>query len=192
MRIWIMAAALTLVAGAAAAGPVDGAVAKGALFSPKGAQASIGAQPFLSSSDIKVLEQVAATQKYYGAVALSPDEGLMSEATFAAANYHAVEPAREAALAACNARRKKGSKPCVLVGDILPVGWTKGRPVQLSTDATAGFEQDYLPAKAPKALAGSLETGHWAIATGAGAREKAVQDCAAKGGAGDCRVLLAD
>lgn len=192
MRIWITAAALTLIAGAAAANPVSGAAAKGALFSPKGAEAEISAQPFLSASDIKVLEQVAATQKYYGAVALSPDEGLMSEATFAAANYHAVAPAREAALAACNGKRKKASKPCVIVGDILPVGWKEGAAVQLSTDATAGFEQEYLVAKAPKALAGSATTGHWAIATGAGAREKAIKDCAAKGGAKDCRVMVAD
>lgn len=192
MKSWVMAGLLAVTAsGAWAADVVSGRAAGRALFSPKGAQAAVGTQPFLTEKDVQILEQVAATQKYYGAIALSPDEGLMSEATFAAANYHDVAPAREAALAACNGKRKKGSAPCVIVGDILPVKWKKGAVLQLSADATSGFEQKYQPAQAPKALAISLRTGHWAIASGSGAPERAVADCAREG-ASDCRVVVSD
>ena len=133
-----LGATLSMVMGLAApamAAPVPATVAEAALFSPKGAQAIILRSPGLSAQDVEALRQVAATQKYYGAVAISPEEGLLSGATVAAANYHDVENARKAALASCNERRKKGADRCIVVADIVPVNWRKGARVQLSTDA---------------------------------------------------------
>lgn len=169
----------------AAAAPVGGAVAEGALFSPKGAQAVILRTPGLKPQDVEALRQVAATQKYYGAIAISPEEGLMSQATVAATNYHDVENARKAALANCDSRRKKGADRCVVVADIVPVNWKKGAKVQLSTDATAAFEA----LRGARFLAASAATGDWGAGSDGAA---AVQACVAKSGARDCELVIAN
>lgn len=176
-----------LTAGAMAE-PVTGKVAKGALFAPQGAQARIVPQ-ILNAREEQIIEQAAMVQKYYGAVALSPDEGLMSEATVAAANFHDLAAAHRVALAACDAKRVKASKPCVIVADIVPSGWVPGRPVQLSQDATAGFEGGFMAASAPRAFAISPETGHWGHGVG---RDAALAACAAMGGAKDCEIIIQD
>lgn len=177
--------ALVALGAPAAAAPVTGAVAEAALFSPKGAQAVILRTPGLKPQDVEALRQVAATQKYYGAVAISPDEGLLSAATVAAANYHDVDNARKAALASCNDRRKKGADRCVVVADIVPVNWAKGARVQLSTDATAAFEA----LRGARFVAASATTGNWGTGGNAAA---AMRDCAAKSGARDCAIVIAD
>lgn len=176
---------LLSVAGPLAAGPVTSAVAEAALFPPKGAQAVILRSPGLSAADVEALRQVAATQKYYGAIAISPDEGLMAAPTLAATNYHDVQNARAAALATCNDKRKKGAARCVVVADIVPINWTKGAKIQLSTDATAAVESS----AAPRHLAISPTTGDW----GQGANPSAaVAACAAKKAAKDCAIAISD
>lgn len=181
-----LGATLSVVMGLAApamAAPVPAAVAEAALFSPKGAQAIILRSPGLSAQDVEALRQVAATQKYYGAVAISPEEGLLSGATVAAANYHDVENARKAALASCNDRRRKGADRCILVADIVPVNWKKGARIQLSTDATAGFQQG------ARIIAVSATTGDWGMGADAAAAQAA---CQAKSGARDCAIAVSD
>lgn len=184
-RFGAILAVCAVVAAPALAAPVGGQVAEAALYSPKGAQAVVLRTPGLKPEDVEALRQVAATQKYYGAVAISPDEGLLSPATVAAANYHDVENARAAALASCNDRRKKGADRCVVVADIVPVGWKKGAKLQLSTDATAGFEA----LKGPRFLAASADTGNWGAGADAAA---ALAACRAKSGARDCELVISD
>jgi hypothetical protein len=191
MRKNLMLAAV-LVAGAAhvaGAEAVDGKAAKKALFPATGASVQVMKQAFLSDDQAKILGAVAGEQPYYGAIAVSPDEGLMSEATIAAANYHSVEAASAAAAAGCDAARK-GAAPCVIVALVRPKGW-EARPLQLSADATAAFRKDYEGKGA--ALAVSAGTGAWGMAKGKGAAEAAVAACAAKlTGANDCAVVVAD
>ena len=76
----------------------------------------------------------------------------------------------------------------------LPADYS-AQPLQLSVDATRAFRDDYRPARAPKAMAISPDTGKWAIARGDGAGNAAVSQCNAQAatlGAQDCYVAIAD
>lgn len=163
-----------------------GAKAKKLLFPADKAEAVLVTPSVLPENQAAVLQQVGATQLYYGAIAISPDEGMMVEATVAAANYHSVEAASVAATAECDAKRK-GETPCVVVAVIQPKGW-KAKGLQLSSDATKGFKETY-PRKGG-ALAVSQVSGAWGVGVGA---EAAIAACAAKSDkATDCAVIIQD
>lgn len=167
----------------------DGNAAKKALYPADEIGVQVMKQSFLVDNQAEILASVATQQPYYGAIAVSPVDGLMSEATIAAANYHTVEAASVAALAGCDAARQ-GDEPCVIVALIRPKGWD-ARPIQLSADATAAFRKDY--AGKGGALAASASTGTWAMAKGDDAQNAAVAACAAKlTGENDCSVIIAD
>ncbi len=177
---------ITVLPGAALAETLSGDAARTQLFDPAGVQVGIVANAALPADQTEILKVVAADQPYYGAIAISPGEGLMSEATVAAANYHDERAATAAALAGCSAK-KTADAACVVVAVIRPKGW-EARAVTLSADATAGFEKDY-PAKGG-ALAISASTGAWGIAAGG---DDAVAACSAKNSAAtDCVVVIAD
>lgn len=161
---------------------VDGKAAKAALFPAVVAEVEILAAAGLPKDQAAALEMVGGQQPYYGAIAISPDDGLMSEATVAAANYHDTDAASAAALADCNAK-KTGKTDCVIAALIRPKGWEK-RDLQLSSDASAGFTADYKQG----ALAISALTGAWGIGADADA---AVKDCASKNDqTKDCAVVI--
>ena len=174
----------TLLAGAGhvQAQTVTPDAAAAMLYAPKTAEVELTAPDALPKDQAKVLKMVAMDQPYYGAIAISPDEGLMSEATVAAANYHAVEAASAAALAECNAK-KKGAADCVVVAVVRPEGW-QAQPAQLSSDATAAFQAD-----PSGVMAVSAATGSWGKGASA---EAAIADCQARNvAAQDCAVLIA-
>ncbi len=185
---------LGLVAGlgaTASAQPLSGEAAQALLFAATGSEVEMLAPGLLPDDQVELLRQVGATQPYYGAIAVSPDEGIMVEATVAAANHHSVEAASAEALAACDARRK-GAKRCAVVALIRPAGWAE-RAFQLSSGATAGFVGDYAKVRRDKAFAVSPSTGGWGVAKGRDAATKAVQDCATKPPQpADCRVVVQD
>ena len=166
-----------------------GKAAKTALFADSEVAVEVTKHSFLVDEQPQIVGSVASQQPYYGAIAVSPDEGLMSEATLAAANYHSVEAASVAALAGCDAVRK-GAVPCVIVAVVRPKGW-EARPLQLSADATAAFRKEY--GGKGGALAVSAGTGTWGMAKGANAPETALAACAAKlVGQNDCAVIVVD
>ena len=180
---------LALCCATGAVAQVTGRDAKAALF--KGAEAEVDLRPEagLPPDQAATLVMVGAGQPYYGAIAISPDEGLMSEATVAAANHHTVQAAEIAAKLACDAK-KTGASPCVVAALIRPLGW-EARPLMLSADATEGLRKDY-PAKGG-ALAISPATGAWSIAQGDGAVQTAVGSCNVKAGAvADCVLAVQD
>lgn len=169
--------------------PITGKAAKKALISPKGAEVSILAAARLPENQATALAQVGAEQPYFGAIAISPDEGLMSAATFAAVNYHNVEAASIAAVAECDSN-KTGKTGCVVAALITPKGWTAGG-FQLSREATMAFRDSY--PKKSGALAISNLTGVFGLAEGADAAEGAVAACAGKSAkAVDCTVVIAE
>lgn len=190
IRDGVMALAMMLLTGVAQAEPISSKAAHGLLFKPKGTDVIVFAKPYLSASDVEILRKVAGTQKYYAAVAAAPDEGLMSDALVAAANYHALDPARSVALEGCNGRRKSGSARCEIVAQVVPKGWNGPRAVQLNVDATDAFRK-FRRGRGPRAFAISLATGNWAAVKGTGAGKRAVVDCNAKGAA-DCTVVIQD
>lgn len=160
---------------------VTGDAAAAMLYPPKGAEVEM-VPDILPKDQAKMLEMVAKDQPYYAAIAISPEEGLMSEATMAAANHHTVEQASAIALAQCNAK-KKGAADCVIVATVRPEGW-EARPLQLSAAATQDF------ANYNGALAISATTGAWGIGASS---DEAVAACAAKQQAAtDCTVAIAD
>ncbi len=189
--VWLLLAG---VAGTAGAEPVNGKAAKAMLPTGKGAQVEIVPQSFLADNELDIIGLVAKDQPAYAAIALSPDDGLQSEATVAGANFHDTDAAAAFALAGCDGLRK-GATPCVVVALIRPKGW-KLQPVQLGATATEAFRSEYLKAKAPKAIATSTSSGLWGYAAGDGAAEAAVADCTAKAAEAvpvtDCTVVIAD
>lgn len=196
----VIRAGLTLAAGivslgisAAAAQTLTEAAVEPLLYPVGEAEVEILPNKALSEKEAAILSQVGAAQPYYGAIAISPDEGLMSEATVAAANHHTIEAAKVAALAACNEKRK-GKADCVLVGLIRPKGWTE-RPFQLSSSATEDFDKTYKKIRRDKAFAISPSTGTWGVGKGKDAAAKAIEECTKKPAPvapTDCIVVIAD
>lgn len=161
---------------------VTGDEAEAMLFAPKAAEVVI-TEGALPKDEAKMLAMVARDQPYYAAIAISPDEGLMSEATMAAANHHTVEAASAVALSQCNAK-KTGAADCVIVATVRPEGW-EARVLQLSSSATEDFV-----ANQGAALALSAATGAWGIGASA---DEAVAACAAKQEAAtDCTVAITE
>lgn len=182
-RFLALALGLSCVACPALAQSVTGDQAASLLFAPAPAAVEIDGQGVLAKDEAKMLAMVAQDQPYYAAIAISPDEGLMSEATIAAANHHTIEAASVAALAECNAK-KKGAADCVIVAFVRPDGW-EARPLQLSMSATQDFA-NYTGG----ALAISAATGAWGMG---GSADEAIAACAAKQQAAtDCAVAIAD
>ncbi|QUS35088.1 DUF4189 domain-containing protein [Falsirhodobacter algicola] len=181
MKYWVLAATV-LATTAAGAQTMSLRDLRGMLYPDARAEVEILPKDYLPADQAALLRQVGAQQAYYGAIAISPDEGIMVEATVAAANYHNTEAASAAALRDCNARRK-GARDCEIVGYIRPAGWSE-KPVQLSQAATAAFLGDFR-GNGPKAFAISPTTGEWGLAKGEGAAAEAVAQCGA-----DCQVLV--
>lgn len=162
----------------------DQATAKRLLFPTRNAQMVVVRQPFLSDADIATLQEMpkVAQLKYYGALAADPAQGLQSEATRGAFNFHSIEAARAAALSGC------GSS-CLIVAEIRPRNYEDGRPLTLNQDASKAVDgRDFSRAGTDAALAVSPSTGAWGLGSGG---QAAVATCAAKG-ARDCEVAVAN
>lgn len=188
MKYRLSLALVALCTSTAGAEPLSGKAAKQALFAPVKAEVEVLAGAGLPAAEARALESVAMTQAYYGAIAISPDEGLMAEATVAAVNHHDTAAAGVVALAECNAK-KTGKTDCVIAALIRPKGW-KDAGFGLSSDATAAFKAYDRKAGA---MAISPSTGAWGMAAGAAAAEAALADCAARNDkAKDCVVVIAN
>ena len=195
MRGMAMVAAVAAFGGMASAEPVDVRTAAGMLFPARGANTVIRPEAGLSEIDQKTLKVLFSQQNFpfYGAVAISPGDGLVAEPTNLAQNLHSPEAAGAAALAACN-RLRKADTPCIIAAEVLPKGW-EPRPLMLNRDATEGLRKVYRPGKGPKAMAISASTGVWSVAKGVGAGVAAMRECARQAeplGATDCEVVIAD
>lgn len=167
---------------------ISGQTAKDALFPPVVAEVEILAEAGLPADQAQVLVIVGEGQPYYGAIAIAPEEGLMSEATVAAANFHDTAAATIAALAECNAKKKTATE-CVVAGYIRPKGW-QDNGFALSSDASAAFNDYDMKSGA---FAVSVTTGAFGMASGEGAAESAVQACVAKNEkATDCALVIAN
>lgn len=183
LRLAIPGLLLALPVYPALAQTVTGQQAAALLFPPAPAEVEINGQGVLAKDEARMLGMVAKDQPYYAAIAISPDEGLMSEATIAAANHHSVDSATTVALGECNAK-KTGAADCVIVAVVRPEGW-EARPLQLSMAATQDFA-NYTGG----ALAISAATGAWGIGASA---DEAIAACSAKQEtATDCAVAIAD
>ncbi|MEM8823546.1 MAG: 5-aminolevulic acid synthase [Pseudomonadota bacterium] len=160
--------------------------ARGLLFDARGSNIVVIRHDFLSDLDIATLQQMpqVAELKYYGALAAAPAEGLQSEASRGAFNFHSPDAARRAALADCDGARGPGPA-CVIVAEIRPRDWEDGRTLTLNQDATRAVNgRAFRRAGRAAALAISPSTGDWGLGDGA---EAAISAC----GAADCAVVVA-
>lgn len=176
------------------AAPVSGQEAKGLLFATKGYAMAVS--PRLSEAEQTLIRKIVELSQdqdqsleYYASLAYSPDEGLQSQAFQAASGHHSVKAADAAAMAACNAKRASGTTACTVAARVLPSKFSE-RPLTLSRAATEAFGKDY-PTQGG-ALAISPSTGGWTIARGGEATGKALDECNAKAGAGDCAIVIAE
>ena len=174
--------------------PVDVRTAQKMLFSTRGVDVVVRDDAGLSEQDKKTIAVLFKQQSfpYYGAVAISPGDGLVAEPTNIAQNLHTPQAAQAAALAACT-KLKKAAAPCVIVAEVRPKRW-KPEPLMLNRDATEGIKV-YKQGKGPKAMAISTSTGIWTVAKGIGAGIAATRECERQGaaqGVTDCQVVIAD
>jgi hypothetical protein len=187
----VPALALALAATAVPAQQADSRAARDQLFPERGRSVVVADVSFLGEAERKAVEQYAQQFAYYAAMAVSPGDPASTGSAVAVANYHSAADAQAAALKGCNARRTTG-QPCVIVATVLPRGYAP-RPLTLSLDATAAVRKEYRRLQSPKALAVSPATGAFAYARGDGGRAIAACNAeAAKKGAQDCRVAVAD
>lgn len=195
----IAAISAMLLAGAfsvapAAAQVLDEKAARAALFSLRGHVVQVSSK--LSARDqgtVRALVPLMAQQlrqpvRYYAAIAYSPKDGLAHASIQAAMNFHTIEAASRAAIAACNRLRSKGAPGCQLAARMVPKGY-KPRPLTLSIDATAAFDKAYRRAKSPKAFAISKATGSWGMGRSDAA---ALAACEKTGRPKDCEVVIRD
>lgn len=185
---------LALLAAEAEAEALDTKAARKALFSLKGYDVSLAdGLPEEAGAVVEAVVPMIATQlnqpvRYYGAVAWSPDDGVVHESLQAAMNHHTPEAAGLAAVAACTKLRSDGGAPCEVAALILPRKY-EARGLTLSVDATAGFDKAYRKARAPKSFAISRTNGGW----GMGASDaEAIEACRDNSRSGDCEVVVRD
>lgn len=146
---------------------------------------------FLDEKAKAILKTLIASVPYYGALAVSPDEGLFVEWLQAAGQHHSIDAARASALSHCEANRKPSSAACVVVLEVSPKGARDGASLSLSADGYTAFRGAYRKLKAPKAFAISESQGTFGFAKGDGLR--ALDACKSSGaGARDCKIVIAD
>lgn len=172
----------------------DTKAARKALFSEKGYMVEVpAALPPNEAATIKAIVPLIAQQlnqpvRYYGAIAWSPDDGIVHESLHGAMNYHSPEAAGKAAIAACEPFRTLGARPCEVAGLILP---KKFEPAVLtmSAEATTGFAKTYRREKLPKSFAISRASGSWGVGA---TDEEAIHACNQNADLGDCYVAIRD
>ncbi|WP_154666748.1 5-aminolevulic acid synthase [Litoreibacter arenae] len=191
LRSGFIALGLVLVTNPLSAEPLSFREAQSAL--PKGDR-TIAVMPqtaFLDDKQRSILAGLRDTIPYYGALAVSPDEGLFVEWLNAAGQHHSRDAARAAALSHCEANRKSSSARCVVVLEVLPKGAKPDAALSLSAPAADALRDDYRKLKGPKAFAVSPSSGTFGLSEGGA--QTALNACKGAGGAArDCVVVVAD
>lgn len=190
----VVAAFAAFLGAAAGSEPISSAAAGDLLFDPDQRAIQVSSriddqQRAMVGVLVPLMEQ-QLNQKltYYGALAISPDEGFQSNSAQSALNHHSVAAADRAALAACNAKRGSRAASCVVAARILPKGY-EPRDLSLSSKATLAFETVYARARAPKALVISARTG----AYGVGNPDEAMATCRRVARTvNDCAIVIRD
>ncbi len=136
-----------------------------------------------------VLTSLGQAMPAYGAMAISPDEGLFVDWLNGAGGFHSTASARAAAITQCNEAKKDASADCMVIVEVAPKGASE--TFSLSPEANAVFRKDYRKMDAPKAFATSASTGHFGFDRGDGGR--ALDACErASDNAGDCKIVVQD
>lgn len=138
-----------------------------------------------------VFAAVGASLAGYGAVAISPDEGLLVDWISGVSEHHSAAAAQKGALDYCNAKKKKSSAACVILVEVAPKRAKASAALTLSESANAALRGPYRKLKKPKAFAISPSSGDFGFETGKAAR--ALAACgAAQNKSGDCKVVIVD
>lgn len=148
----------------------------------------------LASANLKpkdVFKGIGASLSGYGAVAISPDEGVLVEWLSGVSQHHSIEAARTAAIDYCNSKKKPASADCVSLVEVSPRGAKADAELSLSEKANDALRTAFRKLDTPRAFAISPTTGDFGMDRGDGTR--AVAACAAASNkANDCIVVVAD
>ncbi|MEP5759564.1 MAG: hypothetical protein ABJ327_09745 [Litoreibacter sp.] len=148
----------------------------------------------LSAANLKlddVFTAVGASLSGYGAVAISPDEGLLVEWISGVSEHHSPQAARAGALNYCNSQKKTNSAECVVLLEVAPKGVDPDAALTLSDAANAALRDGYKSLKKPKAFAVSPSTGDFGYE--AGDTSRALEACrSAVNKAEDCHIVIVD
>ena len=138
-----------------------------------------------------VFKAIGASLEGYGAVAISPDEGLLVEWISGVSQHHSIWAAREAAISYCDEKRKDASAECQVIVEVSPKGASDEDTLTLSAAANSALRGAYRKMDSPKAFAISPSTGDFGMDRGDGGR--ALDNCAsADNQALDCVIVVAD
>ncbi len=128
---------------------------------------------------VTALQAAVAVQKYYEAIAISPDEGMQSPSATVAVKHHSAAAAHAAAIADCDEKRKEQSEPCVVLAEFLPRGYEEPAAFSLSYPATEEFTKSYRKGGRPKAFAIEPDLGFWGSSIKAESPEAAEENALA-------------
>ncbi len=207
MKCGLLTLALAgLCAGTALADPVDEVTARKALFAVRGVELAQAPDAGLTVQQAEIISRIldglraGDLANYYGSVAVSPDFfALMSEDPAQAVltglmqvseRLHSPAAADKVALRACNEARSRGQAPCVVAARVLPRRFEQ-RALTLSVDATRDFRA-YRRADEPKAFAVSRDSRSYALSSGEGAVEQALENCNLAADTRDCYTAILD
>ena len=152
------------VAGGALAEALSYTAAKREVVSSKRTVFVLGEVGFLGEKEQAIVAALKDNITYYGALALSPDEGLYVDWLQAAAQYHSRQGAKAAALAQCEANRKRASAPCVVVLEVMPKGEKNSPALSLSSPASEALRKEYRKLDKPRQFRNG--TRRWGARTG--------------------------
>lgn len=138
-----------------------------------------------------VFKAIGASLEGYGAVAISPDEGLLVEWISGVSQHHSIQAARDAALSYCNSKKNEDSADCEVIVEVAPKGAKVDDALTLSLAANSALRGPFRKMEKPRAFAISPSTGDFGMDRGDGTR--AIANCAAAANsATDCVVVVAD
>ncbi len=206
MKRGLLALAMALCAGVAQADPVDEATAKRALFGVRGVELALAPDAGLTEAQAEIISKILGGLRdgdlanYYGSVAVSPDfftlmaenpgQAVLTGLMQVSERLHSPAAADKAALRACNEARIRGQAPCVVAGRVLPRRF-EDRALTLSVNATRDFRA-YRRADSPKAFAVSRDSRSYALSSGEGAVEQALENCNLAAPKADCYTAILD
>ena len=146
VKLGIFAGLVVALAGAASAQTLTNREAGRQLFNTRGVSVELIKDPDLTDQEMGFVQEVAKQQIFYAAVAYSPGDGLVANATVAAVDFHSIPSAEAAALAACTERQENTSRSCAIVARVRPSNY-EPRALEMSRGATEGYRSSYRRAR---------------------------------------------
>lgn len=144
----------------------------------------------------KMLVDTIGKDHFFGAIYAFLPRGSKQLSIHLRRKLHSVDAAERSALQDCEAERNEGDSECYQIGRIIPENWKRNDAPALSHEAMFAFSKNSGKMEGPKFVARSLNTTAWAMWSGKGVRQSAIDECNEKVKAGgfkpDCGLAIDD